>query len=389
MTNDGQSFVADFERIDSDWNFHFRVANQPQRIHLSQLTRWGEYADAIGENYVCLADGGYFVGEVQRISADTMSIYAEPWGQIETNRRGIRGVVIIPPAAALKRDLLLRQIEQASGINDVVLLRNGDQLTGRAIALDNQDNGHPESLQLVRRPSERPLTVAWQDVTAIIFTPALLDPVRTQRTSAVVGLHTGTLLNIESVSVDAGTAELVLAGGQTLRCESKAIWDEVRFIQPQTGQLTYLSDLKPSSYKHIPFLRLSWSWASDRNVLGGRLRANRSISLKGIGMHSSARITYPLEGRYRNFLAELALDEQAGLGGSVTFQVFLKGQSATSSDRWTLAYKSPPVRGGQAPLPISVDVVDAKQLALIVGFADRGDQLDYANWLNARLVPMR
>jgi hypothetical protein len=38
------------------------------------------------------------------------------------------------------------------------------------------------------------------------------------------------------------------------------------------------------------------------------------------------------------------------------------------------------------PTPISVDVRGGKRLSLIVDFAERGDELDHADWLNARLV---
>jgi hypothetical protein len=49
-------------------------------------------------------------------------------------------------------------------------------------------------------------------------------------------------------------------------------------------------------------------------------------------------------------------------------------------------YESPIVRGSNQPIPISVDVAGVQRMALIVDFAERGDALDYANWLNARLI---
>ena len=73
----------------------------------------------------------------------------------------------------------------------------------------------------------------------------------------------------------------------------------------------------------------------------------------------------------------LICDDQAEGGGSVGFRVFVDGQ---------VRYASPVVRGGQAPLPISVDVAGAKRLDLVVDFADRADQVDHADWLDARLV---
>ena len=80
--------------------------------------------------------------------------------------------------------------------------------------------------------------------------------------------------------------------------------------------------------------------------------------------------------------ADLALDDSAGTRGSVIYRVFLEREAGD----WQSAYESPIVRGGEPPLPLSLDVTGALRLALIVDFADRGDELDHANWLNARLV---
>ena len=54
--------------------------------------------------------------------------------------------------------------------------------------------------------------------------------------------------------------------------------------------------------------------------------------------------------------------------------------------QWSPAYESPIIRGADAPTPVSIDLKGAARLALIVEFADRGDELDHANWLNARLI---
>ena len=43
--------------------------------------------------------------------------------------------------------------------------------------------------------------------------------------------------------------------------------------------------------------------------------------------------------------------------------------------------------GGMSPVPVSVDLSGVRQLSLLVDFGERGDELDYADWLEARLVP--
>ena len=94
-------------------------------------------------------------------------------------------------------------------------------------------------------------------------------------------------------------------------------------------------------------------------------------------MHSASRLTYRLNGLYRRFEADVALDDQVGSGGSAVVRVFVDGQERTKSDV---------IRGGAPAVPVSVDVTGGKQLSLIVDFAERGDELDRVNWLNARLA---
>ena len=107
------------------------------------------------------------------------------------------------------------------------------------------------------------------------------------------------------------------------------------------------------------------------------MRAGDRLYAKGIGMHSAARLTYRLEKPYRRFAAELAIDAATAGRGSVTFRVFADREQKYASDV---------IRGGQAPVPISVDIRGAKQVSLVVDFAERGDEQDHADWLNARFV---
>jgi hypothetical protein len=116
-------------------------------------------------------------------------------------------------------------------------------------------------------------------------------------------------------------------------------------------------------------------------VLGGPLTVGGKRYLKGIGLHSAARLTYKFDRDYQRFEAEVALDDAAKRRGSVAFSVYLDRDG-----KWAEAFKSGIVRGGEAPQPVSVDVRGAKGLTLTVDYADRGDELDYADWLDARLV---
>ena len=77
----------------------------------------------------------------------------------------------------------------------------------------------------------------------------------------------------------------------------------------------------------------------------------------------------------------MAVDQRAGRSGSVEFRVYLQD----SNGQWSRAYESDVVRGGDPLVPMRVNVRGAHGVALIVDFADRADEWDHANWLNARL----
>jgi hypothetical protein len=157
---------------------------------------------------------------------------------------------------------------------------------------------------------------------------------------------------------------------------------ELTYLQPLGGRAVYLSDRRPSHFESEPYLTLAWPLGSDRNVLGGPLRCQGRGYCKGLGMHAESSVEYPLEEPFRRFQAEVAIDDAAGRHrGSVVFRVMLRTQAM-----WREVYASPIIRGGDRPVAVSVELGDADMLRLKVDRADIGDQLDYANWLNPRLV---
>jgi len=153
---------------------------------------------------------------------------------------------------------------------------------------------------------------------------------------------------------------------------------QVFFLQTLGGDAVYLSDLESSGYRHVPYLERTWDYGVDRSVGGGPLRVGGKRYLKGLGMHSTSRLSFALPEGMRRFAASLAIDDDADGRGSVTFRVFVDKEER---------YRSEVIRGGQPPVPMEVDVSGGSQLSLIVDFADHGDEQDHADWLNARLVP--
>ena len=98
-------------------------------------------------------------------------------------------------------------------------------------------------------------------------------------------------------------------------------------------------------------------------------------------MHSTSRLAYQLEEEFRRFDGKLAIDDVTNGHGSVVCRVYVD-----RTGDWQQVYESPVLRGGDAPVPFSIDVQGANRLSLIVDAAERGDVMDHVNWINARLV---
>jgi hypothetical protein len=292
----------------------------------------------------------------------------------------------------LERDRLARNVLSNRERHDRLWLANGDELAGHLLPAPAEHEAPPlfgvASLRIALEAAEKPLTIGVENVVAAALAHPPGGAVETQPGHVQIGFRDGSCLPVAQVAEKSDRVELTLTSGDALVAEASRFWDEVTLLQPCGPHVTYLSDLEPLQYKHVPFLDLSWpDYGRDRNVVGGLLRSGGRVSLKGLGMHSTSRVVFDLAEGVHTFGAELAVDDSAGGEGSVTFRVFLESRAERdAAGRWEMAYESPIIRGGQPPRPLALDVTGASRMALVVDSADRGDVLDRANWLNARLV---
>ncbi len=373
----GERFSGQLTAIDNDGTLRFAGEQGERKLPLEELVRWGhplpvrQSVTALGRPLVqvILADGGLLVGDLRRIDAENLTLISDLFDEIKLPLDQVRGLILQPPAGRHERDRLARQIEQAQQTADRLVLINGDELSGRLKSFEGDQFSLETDLGAVEVPSEK--------VAALVLNPLLVSKAEQSGRTTLVGFRDGSLLAAERLVMTPEQMGLQLAGNVILRTPAT---DSVVSLQPLGGKATYLSDLEPHSYRHVPFLTIEWPYARDRNVLGSRLAAADRLYSKGLGMHSAARLAYRLDRPYARFAAEIALDATAGRRGSVVFRVF-----TNSGDQWQQVYASPLLRGGDKPIPISVDLTDAQALILLVDYADAADTLDHANWLDARL----
>jgi hypothetical protein len=312
-----------------------------------------------------LADGGLLAADITGADKDNLTAESDLLGTLKLPLETLAGIVFHVPSGKQDRDKLLDRVARAGGDADHLLLDNGDDLAGLVETLESEK---------VRIKAEvGPVEVETKRTVALIFNPALRRKPAADGLRAWVGLGDGSRVLATRLAVAGSSAEITSALGPVW----KTTPGDLVFVQPLGGRAVYLSDLKPAEYRHLPYLDLPWPYQRDRNVSGGWLRAGSRPFLKGLGVHSAARLSYDLDQPYQRFQAELAIDDSTGGSGSVGFRVFVDGK---------VKFASGPVRGGAAPVPLSVDVAGAKRLDLVVDYGERGDELDHADWLDARLV---
>jgi hypothetical protein len=407
---DGEPFTAELVSVDASGRVTFRetppasgVASPHARSPIARSTetgklrtlrpnefvRWGNPVELRPQTVVVLADGGRLItaaawegGAAVRLDDEAVIVLTNFFDEVRLPRALVRGVVFAQQNHPRQRERLEEQVRETNGrialagSPDRVLLTNQDQIAGEVQEL----SGGTLKLATADGPVKLPLS----RVEAVLFShgPRGADASPGQslneRAALIAGLRDGSLLYVDRLLANERELSLLIHGGVALSGGSA---EDLVFLQSFSNRITYLSDLEATGYRHVPYLSIEWPYKRDRNVLGEPLMVDGKRYVKGIGMHSAARLTYQLDGDYERFQAAVAIDDSAGSKGSVTFAVYVLRDGA-----WTEAYSSGIVRGGEEPQPISVDVTDAEGLTLTVDYADRGDELDRANWLDARLV---
>ncbi|MCH8921616.1 MAG: NPCBM/NEW2 domain-containing protein [Planctomycetes bacterium] len=366
---EGQPFAAKLIAVDAAWNITLGSGEEKQTLAAADLVQWGGFRETRRGTLILLAGGDMLVADVLKLDGEHLLVDSLLLGEVKLPLERLVGIVFKPSVDRRAADRAVARVRSAKGETDAAVLTNGDRLQGTL----GEIAGDKATLQTATGK----LTFGLNKIRSISFNPALVELPKTSGKRAVVGLSDGSHLTAAALTLGAGDATLKLLVGPSVEAAAK----DIVALQPLGGRAVYLSDLKPAAYKHIPYLKLTWPYQADGNVTGSRLRAAGQLYLKGLGMHSAAQLTYRLNGTYKRFAAEVAIDDASGDRGSVNFRVYIHDGKS-----WKVKYTSPVVRGGDAPLSVSVDLTGAKAVSLLVDYADRGDELDHADWLNARLI---
>jgi hypothetical protein len=379
---------ANLVSIDAQGQVVFDIDGRKTARPAADLVRWGHLKPPPADKpAILLAGDGLLIGEPTKLADGKLHVVSALAGEVLVPRAALRAILWHGASDISRWERLLDSAKRPPD-TDRLILTNGDELTGRAVSLSTE--------HLTWRGSAGELRLEIDRIAAVgLFPPAsgrsaissslgsaggrtASEAPPRSRQQKIIGLTDGSRLTADSIVVAADTASLELPHDIQLRLPA----NQVAMVQPLGGRATYLSDLAPQSYRHVPFFDIPWNYRRDRSAGGRWLESAGERYAKGLGMHSASRLGYVLDRPYKRFEAEIAIDDSAAPHGSVIFRVL----TDDGDGRWNSRYTSPTVRSGQRPIPISVDLSGAKRLSLLVDYADFGDLSDHANWLDARLI---
>ncbi len=415
---DGKRFTAELIAADAKWDLTFQLGQEARRLAAGDLVMWGTPVEPKGrtqlEEYfppaeLLLEDGGLLVADLQESKAGDLLLASDALGSVVLPRQQVRGILLGPPLDRSRRDELAKALAEPAKA-DRLILHNGNVVSGdlRSFARSLSEERKWQFFVEIAVGGAA-IKVAADRIAGVSFAARDDQPADEADLRALVGLRDGTRLVAQRLELTQDEAVLRSGSqnGKTITWKTKRM--EIGYLQPLNGKAAYVSDLlaptalddggeargtpvgrpprdKTAFYKYVPLLSAAWPYYSDRNVRGGLLRSGGRPWPKGIGMHSGGALTVALPRDYRRFEAEVALDDSVGQRGSVVFEVKVYGRKDGRA-HVLRTFTSETIRGGAAPVSVSVELEGAVGISLAVLFAERGDELDHANWLNARLVP--
>ncbi len=178
----------------------------------------------------------------------------------------------------------------------------------------------------------------------------------------------------------AGRTELalVIVDGADGNASDHGDWADAKVACTPTVTTRYASDTS--------WLSATNGWGPvERDRSNGDLAANDGNALtlngqtyaKGLGAHGASDIRFALNGQCSTFQARVGVDAEAGVNGSIVFQVWTDGVQIFDSGLLT---------GSGASQAVNVNVAGRTALALIITDASDGNAFDHGDWADARLT---
>ncbi len=383
---------AHLDDLQEPLGFSFWSRTQSQTLPAKAIARWGAWQPPQQSSVLWLADGSWIVGR-PLFSEKTVKLEDNDWlNTLSVPLALCRGLVVSAPVRALDWHRLQSQMESATGETDHVWMQDGRKLQGilTALSMSPSDSAVDQAAtRVIFNSSGRKFELELEsEIQAIVFSPALQQKMVARQQGAALALRDGSLLHINRVTrLQTGKLKLHLEVPIEVasRDEVTSFATAVDYVAGVPESTTWLSDLEPELYRHLPTTSLRWKLGRDKDLFGRPLSIADSFVEKGLAMHSPSQCAYGWDLSPGKFLSEIIMaappEATPADLGSVQCKVML-----IRDGKLVEAFKSPILRSRDLPLPVEADISGAQTVVLITDQADTGSLGDHVLWLDARFV---
>jgi len=378
---DGKRQMAMIEAIDGQGKMTLRLPSgklaAADLAAVNSITFRGREARAIraGAQEFHFVSGDRLKGQIVQLSGDTLLTEIAGVGKLTVPLPALRGFLTMPVEGKAGRravELVTGDDEDPTGKMDQVLDRRTagyegviEAITSKELFLDHE-----------RLRRTVPLNVLHLAGVRLARDTQMPRPALPSQPFVKVQTCDGSALEGALASVGHGKWHVRPAWqpGKVLAVPVQ----EVVEVEVLNGQAIYLSQLQPAAVQETATLSPLQRHRLNLNCQGNPLTVGGSLHAWGIGVHANSSLTFDIGAAWSTFESTLGIDDQAGKGGSVTFQVLGDGKEL---------YKSPVIRGAaHTPTMIAVPVKGVKKRTLVVDATEDLDLGDMADWASARLV---
>ena len=247
---------------------------------------------------------------------------------------------------------------------DSVTLANGDTVRGIVTTIGGKE------VTVQSAGADAPSAVPLESVVAVQFAVAAPAEGDSQRAFRVK-LTDGSVLTGSSVKLGGDQLTLALTSGQRVVPAS-----EIVSIEQANGPVAWLSSLPPAESIHTPLFETIRPARMDRTVRGDPIRFGDRTFTRGIGVHSRSVIAWPLDGTYKTFRTQYAIDGELPYA-NVTVRIRLDDKVVHERADFT---------AGELSNVVQVPLEGAKRLVLEVDYGKTYDVQDRFNWIEPALL---
>ncbi len=325
-------------------------------------------ASVSSSEWILLASGERLRARPSVIDEDSVTVAFTRFSALDPFRvplEACRGLMLALPSDPFKQGLEWRRLLQRTDESDQITLRNADRIEGEFLGLADAKFKTKTSLGEVASD--------FSAVRSLAFNSSLISLPKRPARFVWALLTDGSLLCLEELTLKGEFCIAKSVSGFRMELPTITL-AELRFSHER---VELLSDRKPDEVVQRALLGTKRTPQTNLNVLGGPLLIGGVPFTTGYGVPSGTTLHWDLKPEHQSFTAVVGLDDCAGAGGSVEFEVLVDHRKV---------WRSSKLHGRDGPLRTpTISVSGAKRLSLVAHPADVGAVLDFADWCQLTL----